>query len=69
AAGRRTQYRLNVGSGQVTEAVAPDGRTTRFYYGDLRQLTDTVWPDGLRTCREYDGQGRLTKETSREGNT
>ncbi|MFQ3395682.1 RHS repeat-associated core domain-containing protein [Enterobacter mori] len=69
AAGRRTQYRLNVGSGQVTEAVAPDGRSTRFYYGDLRQLTDTVWPDGQRTCREYDGQGRLTKETSREGNT
>ncbi|HEG1988793.1 RHS element core protein [Enterobacter cloacae] len=68
-AGRRTQYRLNVGSGQVTEAVAPDGRSTRFYYGDLRQLTDTVWPDGLRTRRVYDEQGRLTKETSREGST
>ncbi len=69
AAGRRTQYRLNVGSGQVTEIIAPDGRSTRFYYSDQRQLTDTVWPDGLRTRREYDGQGRLTKETSREGTT
>ncbi|MFT4291701.1 DUF6531 domain-containing protein, partial [Enterobacter sp.] len=69
AAGRRTQYRLNVGSGDTDAIIAPDGRTTRFYYSDQRQLTDTTWPDGLRTRREYDEQGRLTAETSREGNT
>jgi YD repeat-containing protein len=65
AAGRRTQYRLNVGSGDTDAIITPDGRTTRFYYNSQRQLTDTTWPDGLSTRRKYDEQGRLTANITR----
>ncbi|WP_342006436.1 DUF6531 domain-containing protein, partial [Citrobacter sedlakii] len=67
AAGRKTEYRLNVGSGNVTEIVTPDGRSVRFSYNDRRQLISTTGTDGLRSRQEYDSQGRLTQETSRHG--
>ncbi len=69
AAGRTTAYRLDVSSGNVTEIVTPDGRSTAFFYNDQRQLTSTLFPDGLRIRFEYDAHGRLTKTTSRTGET
>ncbi len=69
AAGRKTEYHLSPGSGQLKETIAPDGRRTEFYYNSQRQLTDTVYPDGLQSRQEYDAQGRLTAETLRDGST
>lgn len=69
AAGRRTEYRLSPGSGQLKEIIKPDGRRTEFYYNSQRQLTNTVYPDGLQSQREYDVQGRLTAETLRDGSS
>ncbi|MFS9379986.1 RHS element core protein [Citrobacter sp. ANG330] len=69
AAGRKTEYRLSPGSGQLKEIIRPDGRRTEFYYNSQRQLTDTVYPDGLQSQQEYDAQGRLTAETLRDGTT
>ncbi|HCD1257302.1 TPA: RHS repeat protein, partial [Citrobacter amalonaticus] len=34
AAGRKTEYRLSIGSGNVTEIVTPDGRSVSFSYND-----------------------------------
>lgn len=67
AAGRRTEYRLNIGSGLVTEIVVPDGRSVRFSYNDQNQPVSTTGADGLRSRQEYDDRGRLTAETSRQG--
>ncbi|WP_368277826.1 RHS repeat-associated core domain-containing protein [Enterobacter cloacae] len=67
AAGRKTEYRLNIGSGNVTEIVMSDGRSVRFSYNDQRQLVSTTGTDGLRSRREFDSQGRLTQEMSRRG--
>jgi YD repeat-containing protein len=67
AAGRQTEYRLNVGSGNVDTIVSPDGRTTQFYYSNQRQLTSTVWPDGRESEQKYDDAGRLMQEKSRRG--
>ncbi|HCB3504644.1 TPA: type IV secretion protein Rhs, partial [Citrobacter amalonaticus] len=69
AAGRKTEYCLSPGSGQLKEIVAPDGRRTEFYYNSQRQLTDTVYPDGLQSRQEYDIQGRLIADTLRDGST
>ena len=69
AAGRKTEYRLSPGSGQLKEIIAPDGRRTEFYYNSQRQLTDTVYPDGLQSRQEYDIQGRLIADTLRDGST
>ncbi|WP_079794762.1 DUF6531 domain-containing protein, partial [Salmonella bongori] len=67
AAGRKTEYRLNIGSGNVTEIVAPDGRSVRFSYNDQRQLISTTGTDGLRSQQAFDDRGRLTQEKSRSG--
>ena len=67
AAGRKTEYRLNIGSGNVTEIVTPDGRSVRFSYNDQRQLISTTGTDGLRTQQVFDNRGRLTQEKSRHG--
>ncbi|MBM9570503.1 RHS repeat protein, partial [Citrobacter sedlakii] len=67
AAGRKTEYRLNVGSGNVTEIVTPDGRSVRFSYNDQRQLISTTGTDGLRSRQAFDNRGRLTEEKSRSG--
>ncbi|MDD9073974.1 rhs element protein RhsD, partial [Escherichia coli] len=69
AAGRRTEYGLNVVSGDITDITTPDGRETKFYYNDGNQLTAVVSPDGLESRREYDEPGRLVSETSRSGET
>lgn len=69
AAGRRTEYGLNVVSGDITDITTPDGRETKFYYNDGNQLTAVVYPDGLESSREYDEPGRLVSETSRSGET
>ncbi|MCU6176989.1 RHS element core protein [Citrobacter cronae] len=69
AAGRKTEYRLSPGSGQLKEIIMPDGRQTEFYYNSQRQLTDTVYPDGLQSQQEYDAQGRLTTDIRRDGST
>ncbi|WP_201793052.1 hypothetical protein, partial [Escherichia coli] len=55
--GRRTEYGLNVVSGDITDITTPDGRETKFYYNDGNQLTAVVSP------------GRLVSETSRSGET
>ncbi|ECN4641873.1 RHS repeat protein, partial [Salmonella enterica subsp. enterica serovar Enteritidis] len=39
----------------------------KYSYNDRQQLTATVHPDGRRSTREYDRQGRLVKTVSREG--
>ena len=67
AAGRKTEYRLNIGSGNVTEIVTPDGRSVRFSYNDQRQLISTTGTDGLRSQQAFDDRGRLTQEKSRHG--
>ncbi|EFE7960524.1 type IV secretion protein Rhs, partial [Escherichia coli] len=67
AAGRRTEYGLNVVSGDITDITTPDGRETKFYYNDGNLLTAVVYPDGLESRREYDEPGRLVSETSRSG--
>lgn len=67
AGGRRTEYRLNIGSGNVTEIVAPDGRSVRFSYNSQRQLISTTGPDGLRSLQKFDDLGRLVQDTSRSG--
>lgn len=67
AAGRKTEYRLNIGSGNVTEIVTPDGRSVRFSYNDQRQLISTTGTDGLRSQQTFDDRGRLTQEKSRSG--
>lgn len=67
AAGRRTEYRLNVASGSVDAIVLPDGRTTQYYYNSQRQLTDIIYPDGLESSLQYDDRGRLVQEQSRSG--
>ncbi|MFS6892580.1 RHS repeat-associated core domain-containing protein [Escherichia coli] len=43
AAGRRTEYGLNVVSGDITDITTPDGRETKFYYNDGNQLTAVEW--------------------------
>ncbi|EOB2331448.1 hypothetical protein ACIJFB_005324, partial [Escherichia coli] len=58
AAGRRTEYGLNVVSGDITDITTPDGRETKFYYNDGNQLTAVVSPDGLESRRAYDEPGR-----------
>ncbi len=67
AAGRKTEYRYSIASGNVTEIIPPDGRKTVFYYNGGRQLTGITHPDGLREKHEYDEYGRLTGLTSRQG--
>ncbi|ECI5144420.1 DUF4329 domain-containing protein [Salmonella enterica subsp. salamae] len=67
AAGRKTEYRLNIASGNVTEIVTPDGRRVRFSYNDQRQLIATTGPDGLRSQQTFDERGRLAQEKSRSG--
>ena len=67
AAGRKTEYRLNIGSGNVTEIVTPDGRSVRFGYNDQRQLISTTGTDGLRSQQAFDERGRLAQEKSRSG--
>lgn len=67
AAGRKTEFRLNIGSGNVTEIVTPDGRSVRFSYNDQRQLISTTGTDGLRSQQAFDALGRLTQEKSRHG--
>ncbi|HHG6072033.1 TPA: RHS element core protein [Salmonella enterica subsp. enterica serovar Vietnam] len=67
AAGRKTEFRLNIGSGKVTEIITPDGRSVRFSYNDQRQLIATTGTDGLRSQQAYDDLGRLTQEKSRHG--
>ncbi|ECJ5866653.1 RHS repeat protein [Salmonella enterica subsp. salamae] len=67
AAGRKTEFRLNIGSGNVTEIVTPDGRSVRFSYNDQRQLIATTGTDGLRSQQVFDALGRLTQEKSRSG--
>ncbi|HAF2549009.1 TPA: RHS repeat protein, partial [Salmonella enterica] len=67
AAGRKTGFRLNIGSGNVTEIVTPDGRRVRFSYNDQRQLIATTGPDGLRSQQTFDERGRLAHEKSRSG--
>ncbi|UKJ22847.1 DUF6531 domain-containing protein [Enterobacter mori] len=67
AAGRKTEYRLNIASGNVTEIVTPDGRSVRFSYNDQRQLISTTGTDGLRSQQAFDDRGRLTQEKSRSG--
>ncbi|ECE5349924.1 DUF4329 domain-containing protein, partial [Salmonella enterica] len=67
AAGRKTGFRLNIGSGNVTEIVTPDGRRARFSYNDQRQLIATTGPDGLRSQQTFDERGRLAQEKSRSG--
>ena len=67
--GRRTTFRLNPASGLPGARVSPYGKVTEFHYSSQRQLTATLWPDGLRSLREYDEAGRLTAETSRNGDT
>ncbi len=67
AAGRKTEFRLNIGSGNVTEIVTPDGRSVRFSYNDQRQLISTTGTDGLRSQQAFDDRGRLTQEKSRHG--
>ncbi|MBS8952578.1 RHS repeat protein, partial [Escherichia coli] len=64
AAGRRTEYGLNVVSGDITDITTPDGRETKFYYNDGNQLTAVVSPDGLESRREYDEPGRLVTTLS-----
>ncbi|EIN3200970.1 RHS repeat protein [Salmonella enterica] len=66
AAGRKTEYRLNIGSGNVTEIVAPDGRSVRFSYNDQRQLISTT-EDGLTRQMEYDPAGRVTRLVNENG--
>ena len=68
AAGRRTEYRLHMASGKLTSVILPDGRTVRYGYNSQRQVTSVTYPDGLRSSRKYDRQGRLAEETSRNGN-
>ncbi|MGL3457323.1 RHS element protein, partial [Salmonella enterica] len=67
AAGHKTEYRLNIGSGNVTEIVTPDGRSVRFSYNDQRQLISTTGTDSLRSQQAFDDRGRLTQEKSRSG--
>ena len=67
AAGRKTEYRLNIGSGNVTEIVTPDGRSVRFSYNDQHQLISTTGTDGLRSQQVFDDRGRLAQEKSRSG--
>ncbi|WP_079946124.1 DUF6531 domain-containing protein, partial [Salmonella enterica] len=69
AAGRKTTYNPDVATGKLTAVTGPDGRKTKYSYNDRQQLTTTVYPDGLRSTREYDERGRLTAETSRTGET
>ncbi|EOI1352454.1 RHS element core protein [Citrobacter amalonaticus] len=69
AAGRKTEYRHNIASGDVSEITSPDGRRVRYGYNSRRQLTSITYPDGLRSTQEYDDNGRLTAETSRAGGT
>ena len=67
--GRKTTFRLNPASGLPSARVSPDGKITEFYYSSQRQLTATLWPDGLRSHREYDEAGRLITDSSRNGET
>ena len=67
AAGRRTEYRLNIGSGNVTDIITPDGRSVRFSYNDRHQLVSTTGADGLRSRQAFDDAGRLVQDISRHG--
>ena len=66
AAGRRTEYRLHMASGKLTSVILPDGRTVRYGYNSQLQLTSVTYPDGLRSSRKYDRQGRLAEEISHD---
>lgn len=62
--GRRTEYRLHMASGKLTsKVILPDGRTVRYGYNSQLQLTSVTYPDGLRSSRKYDRQGRLAKRS------
>lgn len=69
AAGRKTEYRLSPGSGLLKDIITPGSRHTELYYNNQRQLTSTLYPDGLQSRQEYDDLGRLTAETGRNGST
>lgn len=69
AAGRKTEFRMNIGSGQITEILSPDGRSVRFSYNNRNQVVSATGADGLSSRRDYDELGRLTAEKTRKGDT
>lgn len=69
AAGRKTEYQLDVVSGNLLAIWYPDGTVSRFDYNAHNQLLSTTAPDGGRTAREYDSCGRLTAQTDAMGHT
>ncbi|RJT20559.1 type IV secretion protein Rhs, partial [Buttiauxella izardii] len=63
AAGRKTEFQLDVVSGNLLALWHPDGSVSRYDYNARNQLTSATAPDGSRTGREYDEYGRLTAQT------
>ncbi len=63
AAGRKTEYQLDVVNGNLTTLWYPDGRKSQFDYNRQGQLTTAIAPDGSRTGQEYDASGRLIAQT------
>ncbi|VVM74736.1 hypothetical protein PS684_02956 [Pseudomonas fluorescens] len=59
-------YRRNA-EGDVTEAVAPDGQVTHYYYDTRGQLLSIRYPDSSRHRLVWNSLGQLTEETLPDG--
>ncbi|VTQ53355.1 Cell wall-associated polypeptide CWBP200 [Campylobacter jejuni] len=62
AAGRKTEFDLDVASGSLCGITAPDGRQTLYVWNRRHQLTRAIAPDKTETTREYDAAGRLAAQ-------
>ncbi len=63
AAGRKTEFDLDVASGRLLGVTTPDGRQIRYGYNSQGQVLCTILPDGTRIEQQYDALGRLTAST------
>lgn len=65
----RTTHRLVDGGGRLIQMIDPGGRTTRYEYGALNQLTKIIDSLNGQTTFTYDGNGNVLTLTDARGKT
>ena len=65
----RTTQRLLDGGGRLIQTIDPGGRTTKYEYGALNQLTKIVDALNGQTTFTYDGNGNVLTLTDARGKT
>ncbi|MCL2490569.1 MAG: DUF6531 domain-containing protein, partial [Propionibacteriaceae bacterium] len=65
--GRKTEYDVDVTTGNVNGMTAPDGKQTRFQYDEHGNVVRAISPGGAEDRSEYDELGRLSVQTNALG--